>query len=66
MFYSSGGVMAQLSPLGYPWGVCLMGDGKAAVALHNVKKIQFIHVVGDSLSLDRSIDVKGSLQYISI
>jgi len=42
-----------------------MGDGKAAVALYNVKKIQFIHVVGDTLTLDRSIDVKDNPMSIS-
>jgi len=42
-----------------------MGDGKAAVLLYIMKKIQFIHVVGDTLTLDRSIDVKESPRNIS-
>jgi len=61
----NGGVMSKVNVPGRPWGICLMGDGKAAVALYNMKKIQFINVDGDTLSLDRTIDVKGNPRSIS-
>jgi len=35
----NGGVLSQVSLPGEPWGVCHLGDGGAAVALHDVKKI---------------------------
>jgi len=55
----NGGVLSKVSLPGAPWGVCLLGDGEAAVALHYVKKIKFVRINSDNLSLDRSIDVKG-------
>jgi len=54
----NGGVLSKVSLPDAPWGVCLLGDGEAAVALRNEKKIQFVRIKSDKLSLDRSIDVK--------
>jgi len=41
-----------------PQGVCLLHDGLAAVAQRYNQQIQFIRVDGDTLSLDKSINVK--------
>jgi len=57
----NGGVVSHVSLTGTPWGVCLTGDGRAAVTLPNEKRIQFVRVDGDTLSLDKSITVKGSV-----
>jgi len=54
----NGGVLSLVSLPGWPYGVCLLGGGGAAVVLKNVKKIQCVRINGDKLSLDRSIDVK--------
>ena len=61
----NGGVLSQLSPQGYPWGVCLLGNGRATVALFVKQQIQFIRVDGDTLTLDKSIKVKGFVIGIS-
>jgi len=57
----NGGVVSQVSLPGKPRGVCLTGDGRAAVALPNEKRVQFVRVDGDTLSLDKSITVKGTI-----
>jgi len=61
----NGGVLSKVSLPGWPRGVCLLGDGEAAVALPNVCKIQFVRINGDKLSLDRSIDLKSRPMSIS-
>jgi len=61
----NGGVLSQVSPPRCPRGVCHLGDGVAAVALYYVKKIRFVRINSDKLSLDRSIDVKGYPSSIS-
>jgi len=55
----NGGVLSQVYLPGFPYGICLLGGGGAAVVLNSVKKIQCVCINGDKLSLDRSIDVKG-------
>jgi len=55
----NGGVLSQVSLPCCPWRVCLLGGGGAAVLLNYKKKIQCVRINGDTLSLDRSIDVKG-------
>jgi len=57
----NGGVVSQVSLPGWPYGVCLTGDGRAAVTLPSEKRIQFVRVDGDTLSLDKSITVKGTV-----
>jgi len=54
----NGGILSQVSLPGCPLGLCFLGGGGAAVVLYSVKKIQFVRINGDKLSLDRSIDVK--------
>jgi len=53
----NGGVLSLISLPCFPYGVCLLGGGGAAVVLYSVKKIQCVRINGDKLSLDRSIDV---------
>jgi len=60
-----GGVLSQVSVPGTPWGVCLTGDGRAALAVNDVKKIQFCRVDNNKLSLDIAIDVQGNPMSIS-
>jgi len=48
-----------------PDGVCLLRDGLAAVTQRLKQQIQFIRVDGDTLSLDKSIKVKGPVIGIS-
>jgi len=48
-----------------PYGVCLLHDGLAAVTQRGEQQIQFIRVDGDTLSLDKSIKVKGPVIGIS-
>jgi len=55
----NGGVLSMVSLPCWPWGVCLLGGGGAAVVLNYLNKIQCVRINGDKLSLDRSIDVKG-------
>ena len=57
----NGGVVSQVSVPGTPYGVCLIGDGRAAVTLRMEKRIQCVRVDGDTLSLDKSITVKGTI-----
>jgi len=59
VYSQNGGVVSQVSVPGRPWRVCLTGDGRAAVTLPSEMRIQFVHVDGDTLSLDKSITVKG-------
>jgi len=57
----NGGVVSHVSLTGTPWGVCLTGDGRAAVTLPSEKRVQFVRVDGDTLSLDKSITLKGTV-----
>jgi len=57
----NGGVVSQVSLTGAPWRVCLTGDGRAAMNLPGEKRVQFVRVDGDTLSLDTSITVKGTV-----
>jgi len=57
----NGGVVSQVSVPGTPFRVCLTGDGRAAVTLRDEKRVQFVRVDGDTLSLDKSITVKGTV-----
>jgi len=59
------GVLSEVTVPGQPYGVCLHGDGRAAVAVYDVKKIQFCHVDNNTLSLDIAIDVQGNPLSIS-
>jgi len=56
---SQGSKLVSKLPLSSrPVRVCLLRDGRAVVTLPNQKRIQFIRVDGDTLSLDGTIDVK--------
>jgi len=57
----NGGVVSQVSVPGGPYGVCLTGDGRAAVTLPNEERIQFVRLDGDTLTLDKSTTVKRSV-----
>jgi len=59
VYSQNGSVVSQVSLPGLPFGVCLTGDGRAAVNLPNETRIQFVRLDGDTLSLDKSITVKG-------
>jgi len=53
----NGGVVSQVKLPCDPCGICLLEDGRAVVALYDMKQLQFCRIVGDSLSLDESIQV---------
>ena len=61
----NGGVLSQVKLPGTPCGVCRLEDGRAVVALYDMKQLQFCRIVGDSLSLDGSIQVKDSVCGVS-
>jgi len=61
----NGGVVSQVKLPGSPCGVCLLEDGRAVVALYDMKQLQFCRIVGDSLSLDESIQVNDSVWGVS-
>ena len=64
---SQGGKVVSKLPLSSrPIRVCLLRDGRAAVTLLDQKRIQFIRVDGDTLSLDESIDVNGDVIGIAV
>jgi len=54
-------IVSKLPLSSRPQRVCLLRDRRAAVTLPDQKRIQFIRVDGDTLSLDGSIDVKGTV-----
>ena len=59
---SQGGKLVSKLPLSSrPYRVCLLRDGRAVVTLPNQKRIQFIRVEGDTLSLDGTIDANGEV-----
>jgi len=57
----NGGVVSQVSLPGQSCRVCLAGDGRDAVTLPDEKRVQCVRVDGDTLSLDKSITVKGNV-----
>jgi len=61
----NGGVVSQVKLPGNPCGVCRLEDGRAVVALLDMKQLQFCRIVGDSLSLDESIQVNDSVCGVS-
>jgi len=60
-----GGLLCKVALPDLLWGVCVLKDGRAAVTLPYEKRIQFICVEGDSLSMDRSIHVNGNVAGIA-
>jgi len=61
----NGGIVSRVCLPSGPEGVCLLHDGLAAVTQRGKQQIQFIRVDGDTLSLDKSINVKGPVIGIS-
>ena len=61
----NGGLLCKVALPDLLWGVCVLKDGRAAVTLPYEKRIQFICVEGDSLSMDRSIHVNGNVAGIA-
>jgi len=57
----NGGVVAKASLTAKPFRVCLLRDGRAVVTFPTEKRIQFIRTAGDTLSLDRYVDLNGSV-----
>jgi len=55
------GVVAKLTLPETPWKVCLVRDGRAAVTLPAQKRIQFIRMDRDTLTLDKSVDMNGAV-----
>jgi len=62
---ANGRVLSTVSVPGMPRRICILRDGRVAVALTNVNKIQFIYINGDTLSLDGLIDVRDNPMSLS-
>jgi len=57
----NGGVVDMLTLPEQPWKLCIVRDGRAAVTLPAEKRIQFIRMDRDTLTLDRYVDMNGSV-----
>jgi len=57
----NGGVVAKVSLTAKPFRLCAIRDRRAVVTFPTEKRIQFIRIAGDTLSLDRYVDLNGSV-----
>jgi len=61
----NGGVVAKLCLTTKPFKLCLVRDGRAVVTLPFEKRIQFIRIDRDTLTLDKSVDMNGTVAGIA-
>jgi len=60
----NGGVLSTATLPAMPRRLCLLSEGRVAVTMYSTK-IQFIFVANDTISLDKSIDVKNKVAGIA-
>jgi len=56
-----GGVLSSVTVACAPFGVCMVHAACAAVALPDDKRVQYVHVNGDSLTLGKVVPVGGDI-----
>jgi len=61
----NGRVLSKATLPAKPRRLCLLSDGCVAVTMYRSRKIQFICVANDAISLDKSIDVKNDVAGIA-
>ena len=61
-----GGVLSTVSVPCAPYGMCMVDAARAAVALPDDKRLQYVHVNGDSLTLGKVVPMGGHVWGVNV